>query len=416
MLRLPQIFLTLLVLYSGIKAQQRFIDPGEYPLSTRTLSEKYCTRIDKDHSFCEGKKLSYLDTNVSDLPAFLKGAHAFIDPILSSYRKNNLKKEVFDTIKELSGDVSGEWYGETRIELFAKTPATYTLSVGSNGYTGGAHGYDTVGYTNVAIATQKKLTLRELFLPGTEEKLKEIAQTYYRLEHNLKPKQPLIDDDWFENRFVLAENFAITPYGLHFLYNQYEIKPYAAGQTSFFLPYGAIGDLIDPRGPLAFALKQPKSKTAATYESEQMRLSLEAWRKDDRIMIRAHLTPLVTAKRIWLTLSLPQIPSKSYLTGTGYEGFDRLIPYDGGNRIYNRRMKKEIPARYLLVEGEKANPRYDHEYIQWFRIKVPPKLKNLIIDIRATLQSHDRTYRLPDDYEGITGEQGYRNYRVILPL
>ncbi len=147
-----------------------------------------------------------------------------------------------------------------------------------------------------------------------------------------------------------------------------------------------------------------------------MRLSLEAWRKDDRVMIRAHLTPLRAAKRIWLTLSLPQIPSKSYLLGTGYEGFDRLIPYDNGNRIYNRRMKKEIPARYLLVEGEKANPRYDHEYTQWFRIKVPSKLQALIIDIRTTLQSDERTYRLPDDYEGITGEQGYRNYRVLLPL
>ena len=255
MSRSPKLILVLLTFLGMAQAQQRFLDPGEYHLSIRTLSEKYCTRIDKDRTFCEGKKLSYLDTDVRNLPAFLKGAHTFIDPILDDYRKENLKKEVFDTIKELDGDVRGEWYGETRIDLFAKTPTTYTLAIESNGYTGGAHGYDTVGYTNVSIATQKKLTLRELFLPGTEEKLKAVALKFYRMQHNLKPFQPLTDDDWFENRFVLAENFAITPRGLYFLYNRYEIKPYAAGQTSFFLPYGAVRDLIDPQGPLAFAIR-----------------------------------------------------------------------------------------------------------------------------------------------------------------
>ena len=196
MLRLlSKFFLTFMAFLCVAEAQQRFLDPGEYRLSTRTLSEKYCTRIDKDHSFCEGKKLSYLDTNVSDLPAFLKGAHAFIDPILGSYRKNNLKKEVFDTIKELGGDVSGEWYGETRIDLFAKTQATYTLAIESNGYTGGAHGYDTVGFVNVSIATQKKLSLQELFIPGIQGKLKAAALKFYRMQYNLKPSQPLTDDD-----------------------------------------------------------------------------------------------------------------------------------------------------------------------------------------------------------------------------
>ena len=255
MSRSPKLIFVLLTFWGMAQAQQRFVAPGEYRLSTRTLSEKYCTRIDKDRTFCEGKKLSYLDTDVSDLPAFLKGAQTFVDPQLAEYRKTNLKKEVLETVVESGGGIAGEWYSETRIALFAKTPATYTLAIESNGYTGGAHGYDTVGYTNVAIATQKKLTLRELFLPGTEGKFKEIAETYYRLEHDLRPAQPLTDDDWFENRFVLAENFAITPRGLYFLYNQYEIKPYAVGRTSFFLPYGAVRDLIDPKGPLAFAIR-----------------------------------------------------------------------------------------------------------------------------------------------------------------
>jgi hypothetical protein len=65
----------------------------------------------------------------------------------------------------------------------------------------------------------------------------------------------LTEDEWFEERFILPENFAFTSRGILFLYNQYEIKPYSSGLSTFLLPYEALRGIIDPAGPLAFVLK-----------------------------------------------------------------------------------------------------------------------------------------------------------------
>ena len=397
-------------------AQERFVDESAFHLAHNTLSEKYCKAFKAKKHFCKAKKLSYIDTNVTDLPAFLKGLETYMAPIFKEYRENHLKNDVLSTIKEFNGDITGEWYDDTRITLFAKTPATYTLSFESSGYSGGAHGYYTVTYTNIDIKTQKRLTLQNLFLPDYDEKLHSIARSYYKKAHDLKPSESLASDGWFENKFVLAENFAITPYGLYFLYNQYEIKSYADGQTEFFLPYSAIRELIDPNGPLAFARKASQGKIETAFENEQMQLSLDVNPKGDEVTITAHLTPLEYAKHAWLSVSLPQIGSKRQLLSTGYEHFGHLIPYGTKNKIYNSSVKKAIRAKYMLLEADKRNPEYDKEYTMWFRIKVPPKIKTLTIDIRATLKKEKMTYTLPDEYEGVKGQQGYKNYRILLPL
>ena len=76
--------------------------------------------------------------------------------------KNTLslaKASVLANIKDFDDQISGEWSNSQSIDLFAKIPATYTLSTRSDGYTGGAHGYGAVGFTNYAIDTQKLIGL-----------------------------------------------------------------------------------------------------------------------------------------------------------------------------------------------------------------------------------------------------------------
>jgi hypothetical protein len=47
----------------------------------------------------------------------------------------------------------------------------------------------------------------------------------------------------------------LTPVGIRFLYNQYEIKPYAAGQTDLVVPYTQIKQLLKPNTVIAQYLK-----------------------------------------------------------------------------------------------------------------------------------------------------------------
>ncbi|MEB0249576.1 RsiV family protein, partial [Mucilaginibacter sp. 5B2] len=57
-----------------------------------------------------------------------------------------------------------------------------------------------------------------------------------------------LDDYFFDkNIFKLNENYSITPIALRFMYNQYEIKPYASGQTELLIPYSEISKLMRPQ-------------------------------------------------------------------------------------------------------------------------------------------------------------------------
>jgi hypothetical protein len=190
-----------------------------------------------------------------EAPAFTREIAERLAPILKDYEKSDPVREVEEALPDYEGVVGGEWYDTLEAALYASTPSTYTLRLIRSGYSGGAHGYFSVAFLNFLPGRQAPVRLAECFLPGSEAQLTRIAESYYRRQHGLLPDQPLTEDEWFEERFILPENFAFTSRGILFLYNQYEIKPYSSGLSTFLLPYEALRGIIDPAGPLAFVLK-----------------------------------------------------------------------------------------------------------------------------------------------------------------
>jgi hypothetical protein len=223
---------------------------------------------------CKSKELSYIDYDDSDLPKFLKGLESHLSPLLTQYKNNDLKSSTLADLNDYSGDISGEWSDKKSITLFAKTPSTYTLSIISSGYSGGAHGYYAMEFENFSIETQKEIKLSDLFQNDFNTTLHNIAQDIYKKTYGLKTKQSLHDDGWFENKFVLAENFAITSKGLLFYYNSYEIKPYSAGHTRFMLPYHKIKSIIQPEGILGFVFQKSNDFNVSSHEKDVATVTL----------------------------------------------------------------------------------------------------------------------------------------------
>lgn len=118
-----------------------------------------------------------------------------------------------------------------------------------NGYqfTGGAHGATFIKYLNWDVNGRKKILLSDILKPGYEAELNKAAEKIFRKQENLTATASLKDNYFFkDDKFSLNQNFLITPLGIKFLYNQYEIKPYAAGQTSLEVPYSQIKTLLQP--------------------------------------------------------------------------------------------------------------------------------------------------------------------------
>ena len=136
---------------------------------------------------------------------------------------------------------------DCKVNIVRQDSSLVALEYNGYQFTGGAHGGALIRYFNWDVAGRKKILLSDLFKSGYETQLNQIAEKIFRRQENLTPAASLERDYFFKGaKFSLNQNYLITPLGLKFLYNQYEIKPYAAGQTSLLVPYSQIKTLLQP--------------------------------------------------------------------------------------------------------------------------------------------------------------------------
>lgn len=112
-------------------------------------------------------------------------------------------------------------------------------------YTGGAHGNNYLIIQNYDLSTEGLVTEEDLFCPDYFEPLHKllvsalIEQTEEAsTERELKKLGYSIED------IVPNDNFSVSEEGITYVYNPYEIAPYAMGRTRIFLPWDTIRNLL----------------------------------------------------------------------------------------------------------------------------------------------------------------------------
>jgi hypothetical protein len=144
----------------------------------------------------------------------------------------------------ITADIVRQDSSITVIQIFGET------------YSGGAHGGTSTQFINWNTKADRKTTLDDILINGYEDKLTKIADSIFRKNEKLSNTASLVPDYFFKNgRFSLNKNFMITPLALRFLYNEYEIKPYSAGQTEILIPYAQIKTLLKPNTVITQYLK-----------------------------------------------------------------------------------------------------------------------------------------------------------------
>jgi hypothetical protein len=129
------------------------------------------------------------------------------------------------------------------------------LEIGGYAFSGGAHGNTQTLFVNWDTRTGKQISLDDLFTDGYKTALNHIAEKIFRTEEKLSDTAPLDHYFFAKGVFGLNNNFMITASGLSFLYNEYEIKSYAEGQTTLFIPYTQIKSLLRPKTVVSQYLK-----------------------------------------------------------------------------------------------------------------------------------------------------------------
>ncbi len=113
-----------------------------------------------------------------------------------------------------------------------------TLNYALSAYEGGAHGSYTFLLYNYDVIQKRKLKLSDVIDADTAT-LQVLLEKELRKEFNLDPNESLASI-LFEDEIKPNDNFFLSNDGIGFVFNTYEIAPYATGTISLLIPFSAL--------------------------------------------------------------------------------------------------------------------------------------------------------------------------------
>ncbi|HLO70346.1 MAG TPA: DUF3298 domain-containing protein [Flavipsychrobacter sp.] len=149
-----------------------------------------------------------------------------------------------DTTESSLMMASNNYYSSVAMDAIVNDNNWLVIEMSGSEYTGGAHGNYGVSYLNIDMQ-QKRVWKMEDVLTVDTTKLSTLlnneARRYFAI-----PAPEKLEDRMLTDRATPNGNICITPTGINFVYNPYEIASYADGIITLFLPYSQLKDLLKP--------------------------------------------------------------------------------------------------------------------------------------------------------------------------
>lgn len=200
-----------------------------------------CIQItDSDHEELK----SAIDEFFNGMVSHFNGA---IDSITSE--AEDVNKEQKEYAKEQGFDYNPVVYiDRNTVNVVRADDKVFSFTVSSYMDRGGAHGSTTVSGFTFDVNTGEQLTLENF---GDKQKISDVSQSFILdliEESDDSAKQMLYDDEVTSYKTTLKEQFSngytpeyvIDNRGIRYIFQPYDIAPYAAGIVSFDVPFSAI--------------------------------------------------------------------------------------------------------------------------------------------------------------------------------
>lgn len=174
----------------------------------------------------------------------------------------NMRQKMLDFMNsyqetQLLGGLADVFESSHIIYIMHNANNLLALESRTRSYTGGAHEEYKSVFVNFDLRDGDVLEMKDLFLPGYEQELKQIAARTLRKMYSIRTDQSLAEFGFSfpDQQFYLTENFYLKREGIGFFYNIYEIAPYAVGTQDIFIPFQKIKHLIKKKGLLGKYVK-----------------------------------------------------------------------------------------------------------------------------------------------------------------
>jgi hypothetical protein len=399
--------------------QAKTFIPSQNILTYHMISEKKsaCVTFAWRDRFCSSFSLKYPYTKSIKHKDIAKILDRRIEELSKNYNNSIYdKKEVIEELNPDSND-TGHFDWDKTIDIFSFTPRTVTLNFEESRYTGGAHGSYDVYFENYDLKTKKAIELDDLIVD--HKKFEQAVEKIYKETYHIPQNEDMTYDGWFDKEFRLTSNFALTPKGFYFLYNSYAIKSYADGQTPLFVSYNKVKEVLST-SYFTQDFFHKANRLAHTYTKEfdnDLSISITP-AKSDRLRIVLDVKNNSYNKRYENHLSITFVGEKDVIVSAIKHNFDFVKRYPNGIGIYHKPSGKNIKKHDVLLEAySKILEDDDSNNTRQlsFEIQKPKKKDKLTLLLRMVSKNNyspdSRFYK-----EGVTGQQGYYNYKVELEL
>ena len=156
--------------------------------------------------------------------------------------------KAYDDYQKLDYSSPWPWYNNRNIRVLENKPAYISVGLDYDDFMGGAHGNHGTVYGNYDRNLKKEISLNDLIQEGKMDSLTLIAKEIFIKQEGIENQEDAFKAYFFkDDTFALNDNFLLKDSTIQFLYNVYEIKPYASGITKLTIPYNNIKSLLTPK-------------------------------------------------------------------------------------------------------------------------------------------------------------------------
>lgn len=170
------------------------------------------------------------------------------DSLLELYSQRlyeDFQSDAVQEVSEPSASLGNNWIQEFSNEIVYQDRHIVSTQVRQYTFAGGAHGFEYLGHMSIDRYTGKIVHQADLFVDDYQDELAKIIIGRLMAQHNVSTAEELNEYGFFDvSEIVPNNNFYLTDTDMVYIFNTYEIAPYAVGSVVVKIPYDLLGSLI----------------------------------------------------------------------------------------------------------------------------------------------------------------------------
>lgn len=170
------------------------------------------------------------------------------DTMLAHAEKAYLSNYIDQNKNWHEGGASFSWEKVINMQILHNSDDVLCLEYTKYAYTGGAHGMMHSAYDIISLQDGSLLTYESIFDSTQTAQLSLLLNEKIREKYQIAKEVSLTEFGFFTDKVQPNHNIYVTGSGIGFLYNSYEIAPYAFGTTNIFLEFKEIQAFLRKAG------------------------------------------------------------------------------------------------------------------------------------------------------------------------